>query len=110
MTQSDSAVTVDMSAHYTVDGWGAGIAFYLVGYATEWTEEEWVYCGEGDEENEANHFYNEPEEIEDRQRVKAVMIGDDRVFTVDVEDLPLLDEEAFCRDCGQVGCGHNTYS
>ncbi len=108
---SETATDIDFQAHYTVAG-SAGIAYYLLGYATETTEESWEYIGgpDDDTEDESNYLYNEPEEVEDRQRVRAVMVGDDRVFEVDVEDLTLLGEEDFCRGCGQVGCGCEVWS
>lgn len=94
---------LDLSARYSVEGYG-GIAFYALGYATEWTEEEWIYCGEGDEDDEANYLYNEPEEIEDRSRARMVMVGDDRVHLIDVEDLTVIGEDDYCHECGQIGC------
>lgn len=103
-----SAQPIDLTAHYTIGI--PDVAYYLVEYATEWTEEEWIYSGEGDPEDESSYFYNEPEEVEDRTRVRAVMVGDDRVFIVDVEDLTLLGEEEFCRGCGQVGCQCEVWS
>lgn len=42
----------------------------------------------------------------DDDAVKAVMVGDDREHTVDVEDCTPLDEDEFCGECGQIGCGH----
>lgn len=95
--------TLDMDARYSVQGWG-GIAFYLLGYDTEWTQEEWIYCGEGDEDDEANYLYNEPEEIENTDRVRAVMVGDDRVFTFDLDELTPIADEDYCHECGQIGC------
>ncbi len=103
-----TATDIDFSAHYRIGP--TAVAWYLLGYATEWTEEECIYSGEGDEDDPSNYLYNEPEEIEDRDRVRACMVGDDRVETVDVDDLTLIDEEDFCRDCGQIGCGHNVYA
>jgi hypothetical protein len=50
------------------------------------------------------------DEEEDESRVVAHMIGDDVDWTFDVTDLTPLDDEEFCRDCGQIGCGHNVYS
>ena len=77
---------------YKVAGWD-GVAFRVYGWETapdadtEWTG------------------------IEERTgRVVAVMIGDDARHSVDVDDLTPLDPEAFCRECGQIGCGHNVYS
>lgn len=75
--------TLDMDAHYRVDGWGRGIAFYLLGYVLE---------------------------TEDRSRVRAVMVGDDEVHIVDVEDLHVIPEDGFCRGCGQIGCGCEVWS
>lgn len=34
------------------------------------------------------------------------MVGDDRDFTVDLDDLQPLNEDEFCGGCGQIGCGH----
>jgi hypothetical protein len=96
---------LDLSAYYSVAGY-EGISFYLRGYATEWTEEEWIYDGEGDPDDEGSYLYNEPEEVESTSMVRAVMVGDDRVHLIDVADLTLLDEEDFCHGCGQIGCGH----
>ena len=42
--------------------------------------------------------------------VVAHMIGDDRDWIFDPADLTPLDDEEFCRECGQIGCGHNVYS
>ena len=81
-------MSLDMSARYTVDGY-EGIAFYLRGYKVTWTEEsEWT--GEPDV---------------DTDYVRAVMVGDDREYIVDVADLTLLAETDYCHSCGQVGCG-----
>jgi len=96
---------LDLDAYYRVEGYN-GIAWYLTGYATKTTEESWEYSGEGDPEDEANYFYNEPEELEDREHVIAVMVGDDRKFTFEVDELTMLDEDDFCHGCGQIGCGH----
>lgn len=100
--------TIDLDAHYRVEGY-RGIAWYLLGYATEWTEEEWTYDGEGDPDDESSYLYSEPEEIEDRTRVRAVMVGDDREFTFDVEEIEVLPEADFCHVCGQIGCTHDGY-
>ena len=97
---------VDFSAHYRIAGYG-GIAWYLRGYAKTYTEESWEYIGEGDTEDEANYLYNEPEQVVDTTRVIAVMVGDDRPFEVDVDELTLLPREDFCGQCGQIGCTHD---
>ena len=113
--------TFDFDARYSVSGYG-GIAFYAIGYATEWTEETWTYLGDENDpdagendyfdrtgyyypdENPANYLYNEPEEVEDRTRIRAVMVGDDYVWTFDVDDFTAIDEDEYCHECGQIGC------
>ncbi len=39
-------------------------------------------------------------------KVVAVMVGDDRYFKFDPEDLISLSEGDYCGGCGQIGCGH----
>jgi hypothetical protein len=102
---------VDLDARYAVAGYG-GVAFYLQGYAKEWTEESWQYDGDDRESTDeyeprddpANYVYNEPEEVEDRSMVRAVMVGDDYVHIVDVDDLTLIADDDYCAECGQIGC------
>ncbi len=78
---------------YAVSGWGAGIAFSVLGWETEPDEDtEWS----GYETRTGNLIVR--------------MVGDDRNFSVDPDDVTPLDPEAFCRDCGQIGCGHNAYA
>ena len=94
----------DFGPAYRVQGYG-GVAWRVDGYAQEWTEETWEYSGEGDEDDEANYYYNEPELIEDRSRVVAHMIGDDRDFTFDVDEVEPIEDDEYCSGCGQIGCG-----
>lgn len=35
-----------------------------------------------------------------------VMVGDDRPHHVDRHDMTPLEEDEFCHECGQIGCGH----
>lgn len=70
-----------------------GIAFCVLGWETEPDEDtEWsgydVRTG----------------------RVLAVMVGDDHRHVVEPDDLEPLANDAFCRDCGQIGCGCNMYA
>lgn len=71
-----------------VDGYD-GIAFRVDGFPersgpdAEWSGEYWWHPG---------------------QRT-CHMVGDDREFTFDVDDLTPLDEDEFCSGCGQIGCG-----
>lgn len=92
-------MTIDFDSRYSVDGY-RGIAFYLVEYAAE------VIDGYEDCDDDGMWWYVEPEVVEDRSRVIAVMVGDDRRHTVDIEDLTPLSDEDYCSGCGQIGCGH----
>ena len=40
-------------------------------------------------------------------QVLATMIGDDHRYRVDPDDLILLDDLAYCAECGQIGCAHD---
>lgn len=81
--------TFDADA-YTARGWGQGIAWYVLGWETEPDEDtEWSGC-----ENRTG-------------RVVAMMVGDDRKFTFDEDDLTPIAREAYCGECGQIGCSHD---
>jgi hypothetical protein len=78
--------------YFRCNDWSDGIAWYCVGPEleddadTEWTGYQ-VETG----------------------RVLMVMVGDDRKFPTDPEDVQPIADDAFCRDCGQIGCRHNVY-
>ena len=74
---------------YTVRGY-KGVAWYVRGWEVEPDEDtEWsgVYVRTG--------------------QVVCTMIGDDRHFTFDREDVISLDDLAYCASCGQIGCTHD---
>lgn len=102
---TSTSTDIDFDARYTVEGY-RGIAFYLVGYDKEWTEETWTFIGgpDDDTDDECNYVYDEPEEVENRERVRAIMVGDDREWSFDVDDLTVIGELDYCVECGQVGC------
>jgi hypothetical protein len=77
---------------YRVKGYN-GVAWTVLGWETEPDEEtEWSGC-------------------EDRTgQVVCVMVGDDRHFSFDPGDLTPLPNDAFCRECGQIGCRCNVYA
>jgi hypothetical protein len=119
---SDTTATdFDFTPAYRADGYGA-IAWRVTSYAQEWTAEEWTYLGDDadpdagaddyfertgyyyPDENPANYVYAEPEQIEDRTRVVAHMIGDDRNETFGVDELTPIDDGDYCACCGQIGC------
>ena len=75
---------------YTVKGWGAGVAWYVMGWETE-----------PDEDTEWTGY-----EVRTGKLI-CTMVGDDRRFSIDPEDVTPLDREDYCGECGQVGCCHD---
>jgi hypothetical protein len=69
-----------------------GVAFWFAGAETE-ADEDTAWSGIRPETG----------------RVLMVMVGDDRRHVVDPEDVTELAADAFCRDCGQIGCGANVW-
>ena len=67
-----------------------GVAWYVYGWETEPTKDtEW-------------------DGIEERTgKVVAVMIGDDRRFIFEQDELTPLNNEDYCGVCGQIGCTHD---
>ena len=72
---------------YTVKGWGRGIAWRVYGWETQ-----------PDEDTEWSGYETRT------GKVVAVMFGDDRRFTFEPDELAPLAPEAYCAECGQVGC------
>lgn len=67
-----------------------GVAFYVFGWELE-PDEDTEWSG-----------------VEVRTgRVVARMVGDDRDFSLDPDDVTPLEREAYCGACGQVGCTHD---
>jgi len=78
---------------YTVNlKWAAGVAWYVLGWETE-----------PDEDTEWSGYENRT------GRIICVMVGDDEHFAFDPEDVTPLEREAYCGECGQVGCGNDGY-
>lgn len=105
---------LDFSARYTHAGWGAGVAWRLEGYRLDVVECGGHFAFE-DVVNEHGAEYPpdyvfecdgtcEPDVVENREWVRAVMVGDDTVFLLEVTELTKLDDDAYCTECGQVGC------
>ena len=88
LADSPDTSGIDFDARYRVEGY-RGIAFYLDGFVRyRGSDYEWSGL-----------------KYEDRSRVRAIMVGDDRVHEVDVDDLTPLADGDYCKDCGQIGCG-----
>lgn len=98
--ESNTVAGLSTDKHYRVNHM-PGIAFYFRGMQTE-TRTEW-YCEDGEEDG-----YWDEEEVETGM-AEMVMVGDDHIHIVDPDDIEELPEDEFCRDCGQIGCGHNVY-
>ncbi len=90
-------------ARYSVAGY-SGIAFYLHKWPAVW-EPHYVYfpaeddCQEEWAEEGGEWVHGVPGD-----NVVAIMVGDDREFIIDIDDLTLLDDKDYCYVCGQVGC------
>lgn len=76
---------------YRVRGYG-GVAWRVYGWETE-----------PDEDTEWSGY-----EVRTSQ-VVCVMVGDNRRFTFDLEDVTPLNRAEYCGVCGQIGCGHDGY-
>lgn len=95
--------TIDFDARYTVDGY-KGVAW--------WLEDHPLIAGEcqGHDDLEEATFYCWGDCVEpyrDTARVTAIMVGDDRRFIFDVDELTMIDDDDYCHECGQVGCTHD---
>ena len=107
MTKQTQKAGINFDAHYQIDGW-RGIAFYLMGYAQR---QEPIMCYSLDDDGQEIEIESgEFEAVDDVDNVIAVMVGDNRQHTVSVDDIHEIDEEAFCRECGQIGCRCSVYS
>lgn len=81
---------IEIGMAVRVGGWGAGVAFRVLGWETE-----------ADEDTEWSGYENET------GRVLVCMVGDDQKFAIEPDELEPLDRASYCGDCGQIGCGHN---
>jgi hypothetical protein len=82
---------LDLTKAYKVEGWGEGIAWRVIGYRT-YKDADWVWTGY---------------ECIDETQVHAYMIGDDRVFEFDIEEITPIEDDEYCSECGQIGCKAN---
>ena len=73
---------------YSIRGY-KGVAWYVLGWETV-----------PDEDTDWGGYTNRT------GRVVARMVGDDRDFIFEQEDLEPLDRTKYCSECGQIGCSH----
>lgn len=73
---------------YAVRGYG-GVAWCVLGWETE-----------PDADTEWSGFETRTGNLVCR------MVGDDRYFSVDPDDVSAIDAGDYCGECGQIGCGH----
>lgn len=75
---------------YRVKG-SRGVAWWVLGWETE-PDEDTEWSG-----------------MEQRTgRVVCVMVGDDRHFAFDPDEITPLERKEFCGGCGQIGCSCDT--
>ena len=94
---------IDFGAKYSVEGYD-GVAFYLLGHVETCVQTEILVAH--DEEGYPIYVLGQ-EDIVEEQLVRAVMVGDDKEYWIDVDDLTKLDDDDYCSSCGQIGCGHD---
>ena len=86
--QDDKTFSADA---YKVKGHGA-IAWHVLGWDTEPDEDtEWT----GQEVRTGN--------------VVCMMVGDDRRFAFEPDDIEPIEREEYCGGCGQIGCTADGY-
>ena len=95
-----------MRVHYEIDdkafpedaysvGWHGGcdgIAWYVLGWETE-----------PDIDTEWSGIMNRT------GLIVCVMVGDNKHFLFDIDDISPFEREAYCGECGQIGCSHDGY-
>ena len=97
MTLEEIIAADERGSCFAIANWD-GIAWHFSGPELE---DEW------DEETGENVTEWTGEQIP-TGKVLMVMVGDDRRFTIDPEDVTELADGTFCYGCGQIGCGHDT--
>jgi len=95
--EDDAAFPADA---YTVRSY-PGIAWRVFGWETEPGACEWY------DDDAGEYVYDEEPEDVRTGRVVCVMVGDNRRFTFDPEDVTPIAREDYCGVCGQIGCAHD---
>ena len=82
-----------------------GFAWRIVGPRKVWVPVSYWWFNDDDEMVEV--FDDEGEMINDYESgiVLAYMIGDDQLHELDFDDLVKVEDDEYCHECGQIGCG-----
>lgn len=98
---------LDFSARYKAEGW-PGVAFTLLGWATEERYEgDALVCHDEDCDHALSEMCwaaGDTSIVESDEWVRAVMVGDDHVHTLEVSTLHKIGDDEYCHGCGQLGC------
>lgn len=92
---------------YTAPGFGN--ALWVAGWVQRWEPATCLAVDPDDgEEYEMDDPDGDGEWVDDVEggRVRVVMVGDDHRYVVDASDLVEIDDDAYCRECGSIGCAH----
>jgi hypothetical protein len=113
----DGPVCVDCKSSCFVAAQWPGVAVRFVGYVTETVHPECPGHAAADEPNDGHAGIGDvvycdgscqsAETETDYGTARVVMVGDDREHEVALDDLIDVDDDDFCSECGQVGCGHD---
>lgn len=100
-----STTTADLVDKYVrVDGY-KGIAWWVKRLETEsrLIEPDWDELPEG---VDADTWWPDEDDFEEVEtgRLVCVMVGDDREWFFDADDVHIIDDDDFCHSCGQIGC------
>jgi hypothetical protein len=101
------AIRISMDqGYFSAKGFG-GIALRVVAYPKVWEPDFSFAMDSFGEEYEYDTGNGEWVENPDSGRVLVCMVGDNRKYELDREDLTPLAREEFCGECGQIGCAHD---
>ena len=95
----------DFDAHYQIKEY-RGIAWFALGWEAKNVP---IMCICEDENGKEYEEESGEYELEPTNNVVLVMVGDDRKFVFSQDECIKIEEDSFCRECGQIGCGCVVY-
>lgn len=92
----------DFESAYKVDGYD-GVAWRACRHPETLWIPGWLELPDGQlvEDEEDGEF------VENTDLVVCVMIGDNREFEFEIDELTKISDDEFCSSCGQLGCQHD---